>query len=544
MAADIPQARQLLENLRLGFIAQIPMRLAAIEQCWVDCYLAADPFPALHELLRLAHSLRGSAKTYGLMALGEAAEALEIGLRPWPEREALPDPDARTRLDGLVAALHRAATDIQGALPALSLVPTKEGVPSGGCVYLLEDEPAQAMRLATQLEHFGYPVKIFAIASALLDAVERELPVACILDIILAEDALAGIELGKQLHRLDAALPLIFTTARDDIEARLGAVKAGGLAYLTKPIDVVGLVDELDRVTGHMSSAPYRILVVEDDESLSRYYRALLRDAGMEAVAVTEPLNVLQTLADFSPDLVLLDVYMPHCSGAELAQVIRQHGAHGGLPIVFLSGEGDPDIQYAALRAGGDDFLTKPVEAKILLRTITVRARRARQMSALMVRDGLTGLLNHSRIKEMLIAEVARARRGNARLALAMLDLDHFKSINDRYGHLTGDRVIKSLARLLRERLRGSDLAGRYGGEEFLVILPDCDRDSALRLIDDIRDRFSLVAQCGEKPEQRFNASFSAGLASFPLANSPETMLLAADAALYEAKLQGRNRAR
>ncbi|MDD5388606.1 MAG: diguanylate cyclase [Gallionellaceae bacterium] len=544
MPADFSQGRQLLDTLRQSFIAQLPTRLAAIEQCWVDCYMAADPLPALHELLRLAHSLRGSARTYGLMPLGEAAGDLEDEIRPWPAREALPDSDARTHLDGLVAALRRAAQDIPGTLPALSWVPTKVAAQPGGFVYLLEDEPAQATRLASQLAHFGYPMKTFASASALLEAVERAPPVACLLDIIIADDAQAGIELGQQLHRRDATMPLIFTSARDDIEARLGAVKAGGQAYLTKPIDVGGLVDELDRMTGRLASTPYRVLVVEDDESLARYYRALLRDAGMEAVVESEPLKVLHTLTEFSPDLMLLDIYMPHCSGAELAQVIRQHGAHGGLPIVFLSAEGDPDIQYAALRTGGDDFLTKPVDAKVLLRTIAVRAQRARQMSALMARDGLTGLLNHSRIKEMLIAEVARARRGNTQLALAMLDLDHFKSINDRYGHLTGDRVIKSLARLLRERLRGSDLAGRYGGEEFLVILPDCDRDSALRLIDDIRERFSQVAQCGNTPEQIFNASFSAGLAAFPWANSPENMLLAADAALYEAKLQGRDRTR
>lgn len=544
MAADFPQARQILDNLRQGFIAQIPLRLAAIEQCWIDCYMASDPSPALHELIRLAHSLRGSAKTYGLLELGDAAGALEIGLRPWLASESVPEPAARSELDGLVAALHSTSRGIPGSFPQAALPPSKMETQTTLLVYLLEDDPAQAALLVSQMAHFGYRVVAFASASALLAEVERARPAACILDIILADDALAGIEMGNQLHQHYTTLPLIFASVRDDIEARLGAVRAKGRAYLTKPLDVIALVEALDRVTGRMANAPYRILVVEDDKSLARYYRVLLQDAGMESMALTDPLHVLQTLADFNPDLVLLDLYMPQCAGAELAQVIRQHGSHAGLPIVFLSAEDDPDLQYAALRNGGVDFLTKPVDAKALIRTIMVRAEHARQMSELMVRDGMTGLLNHSRIKEMLLAEVARARRSNAVLSVAMLDLDHCRTINEHYGHLTGDRVIKSLARLLCERLRGSDLAGRYSGEEFLLLLPACDRASALRLIDDIRERFSTINHCGEAPDQIFNASFSAGLAVFPLDNSPETLLLAADSALYEAKQQGRNRTR
>ena len=117
MTADFPQARQLLETLRQGFIAQIPVRLAAIEQCWIDCHMAPDPGPALHELARLAHSLRGTAKTYGLMALGEAAGKLETALKPWVARGMAPDGDARTQLDGLVAALSAAAQEEYGPLP-------------------------------------------------------------------------------------------------------------------------------------------------------------------------------------------------------------------------------------------------------------------------------------------------------------------------------------------------------------------------------------------------------------------------------------------
>lgn len=486
-----------------------------------------DPVPALRELLRLAHSLHGTAKTYGLMTLGAAAQRLEDALHPWVSNPMPLSAAATERMDALVAALVGATCE---EMPAAA--PAAEPMPTQALVYVLMADRAQSQRLETQLEHFGYRVRSFSAPDSLRAALALEQPDVTLLD--------CDIELGAQVPP-----PVIFVSERDDIETRLRAVQAGGEAFLLKPIDGGKLVEEVDRVTGRVATTPYRILVVEDDESLARYYRALLQDAGMEALAVSQPFDVLHAIAEFNPELILLDVYMPRCTGAELVQVIRQHGAHVGLPIVFLSAESDPDIQFAAMRIGGDDFLTKPVDPTTLIRAISLRAGRYRLLGALMVRDGLTGMLNHSRIKEMLIAEVARAKRANTPLAVAMIDLDQFKAINDEHGHMIGDRVIKSLAQLLRERLRGSDLAGRYGGEEFLVILPDCDQAHARQLIEDIRKRFARIRQFGASRDAagvEFVATFSAGLAAFPMASTPDDLIQAADAALYQAKRSGRNR--
>ncbi len=537
MAVDASQARHILESLRLGFIEQLPMRIAAIEQCWIDCNLTPNPGPALHELARLAHSLRGSAKTYGLMALGDTAGELETALSPWLASETTPDAEARHRLDRWVAALHDSARVQPDPVPGTtSPAPLLEArVPSR--VYLLDDDAGQARLLANRLEHFGYHVEMFTTSPALQDQVSRARPAAC----ILADDTPAGIEAGRALYRLDPTLPLLYASHRDDIEARLEAVRSGGQAYLRKPIDLLELVEELNQASGRTAVSPYRILIVEDDDSLARYYHAVLRDAGIEAMTVTAPLRTLQALDDFHPDVILMDVYMPQCTGAELAQVIQQRKTHAALPIVFLSGEGDPDIQFAALRKGGHDFLTKPVNADVLVRILKLRARQSRLTAASMVTDGMTGLLNHGRINAMLAAEVARARRSNTQLAVAMLELDHFREITDRHGPLAGDKVIRSLVRLLRARLRSSDLAGRFGDESFLVILPECDPDSARYLIDDVRERFSRIDHPGEPPEQAFGASFSIGLAVFPQANSAESLLLAATAALDKAKRQGRH---
>ncbi len=157
----------------------------------------------------------------------------------------------------------------------------------------------------------------------------------------------------------------------------------------------------------------------------------------------------------------------------------------------------------------------------------------------MMVRDSLTGLLKHTILKERLDVELARAQRQSAQLTFAMIDIDHFKSVNDTHGHATGDRVIKSLARLLQQRLRKSDVIGRYGGEEFALILPDTNGAAALKVLDELRTGFSAHPPAVERG--RVHVSFSCGIAEYPRYATASSLIDAADRALYEAKHAGRN---
>ncbi|MFT6914365.1 MAG: PleD family two-component response regulator [Motiliproteus sp.] len=163
---------------------------------------------------------------------------------------------------------------------------------------------------------------------------------------------------------------------------------------------------------------------------------------------------------------------MPECDGMELSKIIRQIGAYISVPIVFLSSEEDQEKQLLAMSLDGDDFLSKPIKPWHLVSAVASRAKRARTMRALAEKDSLTGLFNHTKIKERLQAELSRAKRNHEPLAYAMLDIDNFKHVNDTYGHPAGDRVLKSIAIMLKQRLRKYDVIGCYGGEEFVVILP------------------------------------------------------------------------
>jgi diguanylate cyclase (GGDEF)-like protein len=248
----------------------------------------------------------------------------------------------------------------------------------------------------------------------------------------------------------------------------------------------------------------------------------------------------MEPLEEFSPELILMDINMPGASGEEVAQVLRQQEIHVSVPIVFLSGETDKSRQLAAMGHGGDDFLVKPIQPEHLVSAVTSRIERYRALRNFMIRDSLTGLLNHTKIKEQLEIEIDRARRQQRPLSFAMIDLDHFKSVNDTYGHPTGDKVLKSLSRLLQQRLRKVDVIGRYGGEEFAVIFPDTSGPDAVRVLDGIRKDLVQIRQHGEKAE--FSVTFSCGVASYPDFATPEAINNAADKALYRAKHDGRNR--
>ena len=254
---------------------------------------------------------------------------------------------------------------------------------------------------------------------------------------------------------------------------------------------------------------------------------------------MNDSMKVFNVLAEFSPELILMDMYMPHCSGTELAAVIRQQPDYVGVPIVFLSTEGDRALQLEAMRVGGDDFLTKPIKASELVQAISIRAGRYRTLRALMRRDSLTGLLNHAHIIESLKHEVARAVRYRTSLSFAMLDIDHFKKVNDNHGHAAGDSVIKNLSRLLQQRLRSTDIVGRYGGEEFAVVMPETSLADATGVMDEIRCLFSeIVHQAGDAD---FTVTFSVGIAAVPPVTKVKALQESADQRLYRAKHGGRN---
>lgn len=547
------------------YYEQLPDKIAEIQTAWrlfLQCKEANqkakeenknhndEQAGELYRLHCLLHSLAGSSPTYGFQTVGTIARKAEQMVQEMEHDPALVPPESFAMVESLIGQLAEAVEHDRGGEGEEASGQTGQAKQSScsspnasdnRLIFVIDQDSHSARDLAHQIGHFGYTVRTFMSPSGLLEHQEDELPAAIIINVVFPDGNLADIQTIAHIrNKYHPDLAVIFVSSLDEIPARLQAVRAGGRGYFTKPVNVSALVDKLDALTAAQQPEPYRILIVDDDPDMISYFELCLQKGGMHTYTVTDPMHVLQPLLDFRPDLILMDLYMPGCTGLELASVIRQQETFVGIPIVFLSTETSIEKQLKAMHKGGDDFLTKPIQEEHLISAVTSRAHRSRVLRASMVRDSLTGLLNHTTTKERLHREVLYAERRDSPLSFAMIDIDKFKSVNDTYGHAVGDRVIKSLSRILQQRLRQSDILGRYGGEEFAVMLPDTDGLRAVSVLDNIRRDFAQIRQQADGVE--FSVTFSGGVADYPTYGDAASINRSADEALYEAKMKGRNR--
>ena len=544
-----PSLRSKIAQLREKFIEQMPGRVEeALAQL---ATLRADPNQSVTaaNLHRFLHSIKGTGNSFGFEELGAiaasgehlAARLLEtpanVSTEFWDE---LAEVLARIVLSTETLRQHGVSSSTEHDVPRFELAPVDDSEGTGGrLIYICDDDPLQVEQLATQLQCFGYHTVAFTDPAELDTAMAEQRPSLVIMDIIFPNgvsgtDVLAAIE-GK----MDHPVPVIFISARDDFKARLNAIKAGGEAYFHKPVNALDLVTTIDELTVQKKPEPCRVLVVDDEPVIAAYHSLILEEAHMITCQVHNPESVLDVLEEFRPDLVLMDMYMPGCNGRDLAKLVRQVPDYFGLPIVFLSSETDKRKQFSAMRVGAEGFLTKPIQPEDLVAAVAICAERMRALRTLMARDSLTGLFNHSTTTQMLENLIAHAGRQNEILCFAMIDVDHFKTVNDTRGHPVGDQVLRALARVLQQRLRNSDIVGRYGGEEFAVILQEITLEAATRIIDQLREDFAKIRF--HAGEVEFSCAFSAGVAAFPQFKDMKSLREAADRALYQAKNAGRN---
>jgi diguanylate cyclase (GGDEF)-like protein len=545
--------KEKLQALSLKFAATAGGRVAEIETAskrLLDAKEDGDISKALDEAIFLAHRLAGAAASFGFPSLGGTASSLEKFLNSIKSSGggvsnggAISNEHIR-RIKAFVNDLGKNLNKEKPAAAALSPSPTaaaKAKAEKQRLVFLIEADEELARDMAAQLGHFGYNAMVFPSTEGVIEALIKTPPAAVLTCVALPEGNLAGIKLMARIRDVTPSPPpAIAISARDDLPARLAAVRAGARGYYSKPVDVARLSEALDAETEEEEAEPYRVLVMDDDESMAELYAMFLQSSGITTKTVTKPLDVMGPLAEYRPDLILMDINMPDCNGIELASVIRQKDDYVRIPIVFLTSETNQDRRILAMRTGADDFLQKPVPPELLLSSVQSRIERSRFFDSMITRDSMTGLINHSKIKETLGIEINRAARQGAPLSFAMLDLDRFKLVNDAYGHWSGDMVIKALALVLRQRLRRPDVVGRYGGEEFAVIMPDTEATAAGTVLNEIREGFSRIKHQVEG--SKIQLTFSCGIAGVEPGDSVETLTIKADEALYKAKQAGRNR--
>jgi len=408
---------------------------------------------------------------------------------------------------------------------------------------VVDDDDDIREKMAQRVEQEGMVARAVRTTAEARHALEDRLPDGMITAIGLPDGS--GYELVEHLRaRPGGERPaVIVVSALGNFLDKVEAVHCGADGYFEKPVDWEGLMRRLQHLLEMDRQETVRILSVEDDPQQSALLQAVLESAGYEVRICDDPRHFETDLIGFSPDLVIMDILLPGVTGYDLVRYLRQDERYATLPILFLTTEREVHARIETARAGGDDHLVKPVSPGLLLSTVAARIERARFVKSLLDRDGLTRLLTHTAFVERARSAVSlKSRNPGRNSAWVMIDLDHFKSINDRYGHPVGDRVLASLAALLRRRLRQSDTIGRYGGEEFAILINDLQEHQVVRLVSRVLGEFAAIEHTA--PDNGvFHATFSAGVAML----DPATMDLdrwrkAADDALYEAKAAGRNR--
>jgi two-component system cell cycle response regulator len=294
-----------------------------------------------------------------------------------------------------------------------------------------------------------------------------------------------------------------------------------------------------------------RVLIADDDPVSRRLLQVTLSNSGYETVMANDGAEALHALEQQDcPRLLILDWIMPKMDGIEVCRAIRKRGAEPYLYVILLTVKGQQREIIEGLEAGADDYVTKPFD----LLELKARLRAGRRILELQdqliasreelrfeaTHDTQTGLLNHGAILELLRKELLRSQREGTPLGVIMLDLDHFKLVNDQYGHLVGDSVLREVSRRLKLSIRPYDSVGRYGGEEFVVVAPGCNLENAKSLAE--RLRASVSSEPIQDSAVSISVTASLGVSSALGAKGPDQVLRATDEALYTAKLEGRNR--
>jgi two-component system cell cycle response regulator len=293
---------------------------------------------------------------------------------------------------------------------------------------------------------------------------------------------------------------------------------------------------------------PQRILIVDDNAAMRSDMSRILKasDPLLEIVEAHDGLEALKVLGESMVDVIITDMVMPRMDGLKLLAAIRRDERLQQIPVIMVTSQNQLEEKLVTFEHGAHDFLTKPYHPAELVARTRVMLRLRAQMRAIeqqAIIDPVTGLYNQNYLSGALARELKRCQRYNLNLSCLMIDVDHFKSINDTHGHLVGDEVLRTVGKILQTTLRGYDFAVRYGGDEFLVILAQNNPLGAAYVAERIRDMIQHQTLSVAKSSPA-SVTVSIGVASVPggAASAPTVLIEAADQALYDAKRQGRNR--
>ncbi|MCK4888262.1 MAG: diguanylate cyclase, partial [Planctomycetes bacterium] len=284
-----------------------------------------------------------------------------------------------------------------------------------------------------------------------------------------------------------------------------------------------------------------KILVIDDSQTDLFMLQKYLSKMGFDVLLADNAQKGLDAAANERPDIILLDVMLPDIDGFDVCKKLKADSKTSAIPVIFISAKDQISDKIVGLNVGAVDYIAKPFdpgELKARIESVLRTLELEEEISLLVNTDELTGLTNRRRFFDILEREIFSARIKGKSLCMMMLDIDRFKNVNDTYGHLAGDMILRQMGKILKENTYSLDVVGRYGGEEFVILMPDTSYSTAIKAAEKLR---KIIDECHwDIGEKRISITVSIGIASVDSSDSLE-LIKRADKALYEAKKQGRN---
>lgn len=324
----------------------------------------------------------------------------------------------------------------------------------------------------------------------------------------------------------------------EDIQIALNTIQKT-IVQMEEKDNTDGIVSESNEYTNMPDRG--KILLVDDDITILKLLENAFTTEGYKVYICDDSESAMDTIAVSRPDITLLDIMMPKLSGYEVLEKIKAKPEYSDMYVIFLSAKGDIDDKIKGLKSGADDYIIKPFIIGEIITRVEMIMRRSENYKEKLLKDYLTDAYSRYYFNLKIVEEVERFRRYGAIFSLAFVDMDHYKYINDQYGHQTGDHVLRELVSHIVGNIRKCDSIYRYGGEEFIIIMPDTTEDNAYTVIDRLRQSFG--GQSIPVGGENLYATFSAGIRQVQdKEESAEQLISDADKAMYHAKISGRNR--
>ncbi len=531
------------DALRQEFIFRLDEDLGQLNQLW-NRLCNDDESPQTHavRLRRTVDPIRAAARQFGFIDLADELAELSSQLEPFLRPEAMVSKEMIERTGALLQSLHQTCQSLQCRRLAGS--PGAENRSQTHILLVIDPDPDFLHQAEAFCERFMLRIRTARDIEEALRRVCTPLLTGVLLSISTTSNATAlnqGINELRNRSPL-SPLPIALVGERGEDFDQIRSLWAGTSVLVSKPLTTSSFARVIRRLTTVRRAQKSSILIIDSNEEFAEFVATHLESRHTAVHYNASPTSLFESLERHRPDLLVLDAHLPGVSSFDICRALRAIPRWRAIPIILVSDQSEPKIRIAAYEAGADDFFSRTIEADELRARISVRLERIRLLRERADRDALTGLLTRRAFLEQLAARLSEATRHQRHLTFAMLDIDHFKKVNDRYGHPAGDRVLARLGKQLRDCFRIEDLRCRWGGEEFVVVLIDEDIQTANQALQRVREQFSTISFKGPD-EQKFQVTFSAGIAEFPRdGHDAETLLGTADARLLRAKESGRNR--